>query len=71
MDEHHAPNRITLARMQEELLEELKALRVENRRLVAMLDALPDFLLLQDVEGRYLFLNRAAREIVSALTGVP
>ncbi len=54
-----------------ELLEELKALREENRRLVAMLDALPDFLLLQDVDGRFLFLNRAAGEAGSAQSGIP
>ncbi|MDB4969693.1 MAG: multi-sensor signal transduction histidine kinase [Myxococcales bacterium] len=47
-----------------------KSLREQNRRLVAMLDALPDQLLLQDVDGRFIFLNRAAAEMATAMTGL-
>jgi PAS domain S-box-containing protein len=48
-----------------------KSLREENRRFVAMLDALPDQLLLQDVEGRFIYLNRAAAATASAVSGLP
>src|SRR5258706_1948839 len=47
-----------------------RAQREEKRRLVAMLDALPDVLMLQDTELRILFMNRAAHQVVTTLTGV-
>ncbi|HVR02901.1 MAG TPA: PAS domain-containing sensor histidine kinase [Polyangia bacterium] len=46
-----------------------RALRVENRRFAAMLDALPDQLFIQDAEGRYVYLNRTTAEVVSAISG--
>jgi PAS domain S-box-containing protein len=46
-----------------------RALRVENRRFAAMLDALPDQLFIQDAEGRYVYLNRATAEVVRAISG--
>ena len=43
----------------DDLAERLKQLETENRRLVAMLDALDDHVLLIDPDARVLFLNRA------------
>ncbi|MCU1282114.1 MAG: multi-sensor signal transduction histidine kinase, partial [bacterium] len=48
-----------------------KALREENRRFAAMLDALPDQMMLHDIEGRFVFMNRAAADTAAALSGIP
>jgi PAS domain S-box-containing protein len=40
------------------------ALRAENRSFAALLDALPDHVFLLDAEARFVYLNRAASEIV-------
>ncbi len=48
-----------------------RALGEEKRRLVAMLDAMPDLLILQDAELRFLFRNRAAQSVATTLTGLP
>jgi PAS domain S-box-containing protein len=51
--------------------EEIRALREENRRLVAMLDALPEHLLIQDRDARIVFANRGSAELASAVLGRP
>ncbi|HWU85933.1 MAG TPA: PAS domain-containing sensor histidine kinase [Kofleriaceae bacterium] len=48
-----------------------RALRDENRRLVTMLDALPDHVILQDRDARILFANRSAADLASATVGRP
>jgi PAS domain S-box-containing protein len=48
-----------------------RAARHESRRLVAMLDAIPERLALEDLEGRLVYANRPAAEIVGKLTGRP
>jgi PAS domain S-box-containing protein len=45
------------------------ALRDDNRRFTAMLDALPDHLILMDTDGHVLFLNEAVAEYAGKLTG--
>ncbi len=44
-----------------------RALRESNRRFVAMLDALPDGIMLQDASNRFVFVNRAAGELARAV----
>src|SRR5258705_481773 len=51
------------------LAQRLRALEDENRRFVAMLDALPDHFLLIDRALRLMFVNKAAAEVVSGLVG--
>jgi PAS domain S-box-containing protein len=47
------------------------ALQAQSDRLVAMLDALPDSVILTDPDGRFVHLNRSAAENVSGMSGVP
>ncbi len=47
------------------------ALENQNRQLIGMLDALPDFLILHDRDARITFLNRATAEFASPLLGLP
>jgi PAS domain S-box-containing protein len=53
----------------DELAERLQRLETENRRLVAMLDALDDHVILQDPSSRVLFLNRATEQVARAMYG--
>jgi PAS domain S-box-containing protein len=54
----------------EELAERVRRLETENRRLVAMLDALDDHVILQDRDSNILFLNRATEEVSRVNYGV-
>jgi PAS domain S-box-containing protein len=54
----------------EELAERVKQLETENRRLVAMLDALDDHVILHDPDSNVLFLNRATEEVARANYGL-
>jgi len=54
----------------EELAERVRQLETENRRLVAMLDALDDHVILQDPDSNVLFLNRAAEKVALANYGL-
>src|SRR5258708_4231004 len=54
----------------EELAERVKQLETENRRLVAMLDALDDHVILHGLDGRLLFLNRATEAVAQANFGL-
>jgi PAS domain S-box-containing protein len=54
----------------EELAERVRQLETENRRLVAMLDALDDHVILHDTNSKLLFLNRAAEVVARANFGL-
>ena len=47
------------------------ALREENRRFQAMLDALPDHLVLVDASGRLVYMNRSAGDAAAAFSDLP
>jgi PAS domain S-box-containing protein len=47
------------------------ALRETNRRFSALLDALPDHVLLNDLDGRLVYMNRAAAASLEELAGRP
>jgi PAS domain S-box-containing protein len=49
----------------------IRSLRAENRRLAAMLDALPDHLMMQDLDARIVFANRSSGEQAGAVLGLP
>jgi PAS domain S-box-containing protein len=49
----------------------IRSLRAENRRLVAMLDALPDHLMMQSRDARIMFANRAGGEQAGGVLGLP
>jgi PAS domain S-box-containing protein len=48
-----------------------RVVRAESGRLAAMLDAIPDHLLLTNTEGHLLYANHAAAQFLSALKGLP
>ncbi len=54
----------------EQLAERVRQLETENRRLVAMLDALDDHVILHDRNSNVLFLNRATEEVARANYGL-
>jgi PAS domain S-box-containing protein len=54
----------------DQLAERVRQLETENRRLVAMLDALDDHVILQDPDSNVLFLNRATEEVARANYGL-
>src|SRR5450432_2064588 len=54
----------------EQLAERVRQLETENRRLVAMLDALDDHVILQDPDSNVLFLNRATEAVARANFGM-
>jgi PAS domain S-box-containing protein len=51
--------------------DELRALREQNRRLVALIDSIPDFLSLHDLKGEVVFVNRPAARHLERTMGVP